>query len=216
MNTERITRLEKLLDREFSAEEKERLRRIQDALQISSEDALWDVLMAMEYQKAYYEELPQKIATASTEIMREISIAAEMEARRAQGRLAESVAELAQKLALRLNMAALLPMGLVALVSLLAYGSLMLWAGFQIGSGQGRDTAWILRMPSGVLMSGLLLGGGLFLGVHAARAFAEGGKEWKKAALIALIMLIAGRVIQCLIFLEKVYIFWSRRDVYAN
>jgi hypothetical protein len=56
MNTDGITRLEKLLDRELSAAEKERLRRIQDALQISSGDALWDILTAMEYQKAYYEE----------------------------------------------------------------------------------------------------------------------------------------------------------------
>ncbi|MDR2819949.1 MAG: hypothetical protein LBB60_05415 [Desulfovibrio sp.] len=105
MNTERITRLEKLLNRELSTEEKERLHRIQDTLQISAEDALWDVLMAMEYQRTYYEELPQKIATASTDILRGISDAAEAEARRAQGRLAESVEELAQKLAVRINMA---------------------------------------------------------------------------------------------------------------
>jgi hypothetical protein len=192
MNAERIARLEKLLNRELSAEEKERLRRIQDTLQISVDDCLWDVLAAMEYQKAYYEELPQKIATASTEILRGISDAAEAEARRAQGRLAENMAELAQKLAVRINMATLLPMGLAALVSLLAYGSLMLWAGFHIGSGQAHDPAWILRMPSGVLMSGLLLGGGLFLGVHAAREFADGGGEWKKKMLVALVMLIAG------------------------
>ncbi|MDR2819075.1 MAG: hypothetical protein LBB60_00880 [Desulfovibrio sp.] len=44
-------------------------------------------------------------------------------------------AELAQKLAVRVNMATLLPMGLTALVSLLAYGSLMLWTGFRTGSG---------------------------------------------------------------------------------
>jgi hypothetical protein len=191
MNPERITRLEKLLNRELSAEEKERLRRIQDTLQISTEDSLWDVLTAMEYQKAYYEELPQKIATASTEILQGISAAAEAEARRAQGRLAENVAELAQKLAVRINMAALLPMGLAALVSLLAYGSLMLWAGFQIGSGQGHHPAWILRMPSGLLVGGLLLGGGLFLGVHAAKEFADGGK-WKKRMLVALAMLVPG------------------------
>jgi hypothetical protein len=192
MNTERITRLEKLLNRELSAEEKERLRRIQDTLQISADDCLWDVLTAMEYQKAYYEELPQKIATVSADILRGISDAAKAEARRTQGRLAESVAELAQKLAVRINMATLLPMGLTALVCLLAYGSLMLWAGFHIGSEQGHNPAWILRMPSGILIGGLLLGGGLFLGVHAAREFAEGGGEWKKMMLIVLVMLIAG------------------------
>jgi hypothetical protein len=195
MNAERITRLEKLLNRKLSAEEKERLRRIQDTLQISDEDALWDVLTALEYQKAFYEELPQKIATASTDILRGISAAAEAEARLAQGRLAESVAEVAQKLVVRINMVTLLPMGLAALVSLLAYGSLMLWAGFQIGSGQGHDPAWILRMPSGVLMGGLLLGGGLFLGVHAAKEFADGGGKWKKRMLVALAMLIPGAIL---------------------
>ena len=195
MNAERITRLEKLLNRELSAEEKERLRRIQDTLKISDEDSLWDVLAAMEYQRAYYEELPQKIATASTDILRGISNAAEAEARRAQGRLAESVAELAQKLAVRINMATLLPMGLAALVSLLAYGSLMLWAGFRLGSGRVHDPAWILRMPSGLLMGGLLLGGGLFLGLHAAKEFADGGGEWKKRMLAALAMLLPGGII---------------------
>jgi hypothetical protein len=198
MNTERITRLEKLLNRELSNEEKERLRRIQDTLQISAEDALWDVLTAMDYQRTYYEELPQKIATASTDILRGLSDAAEVEARRAQGRLAESVAELAQKLAVRINTATLLLMGLTALVSLLAYGSLMLWAGFRTGSGQAHDPVWIMRMPSGVLMGGLLLGGGLFLGVHAAGEFADGGGKWKKRMLAALSMLVSGGVLASL------------------
>lgn len=42
MNMEWITRLEKLLDRELATEEKERLRRIQDTLHLSAEDALWE------------------------------------------------------------------------------------------------------------------------------------------------------------------------------
>ena len=195
MNAERITRLEKLLNRELSAEEKERLRRIQDTLQISAEDSLWDILAAMEYQRAYYEELPAKIAAASTDILQGFSEAADREAARARRHLAESVAELAQKLAARINMATLLPMGLAALVSLLAYGSLMLWAGFRIGSGRAHDPAWIPRMPSGVLMGGLLLGGGLFLGLHAAKEFADGGGEWKKRMLAALAMLVPGGII---------------------
>jgi hypothetical protein len=192
MNAERITRLEKLLNRELSAEEKERLRRIQDMLQISDEDSLWDILTAMEYQRAYYEELPQKIAAASLEILNGISDAADREAARAQRHLAESVAELAQKLAVRINMATLLPMGLAALISLLAYGSLMLWAGYGLGSGRAHPPELLLRMPSGVLMGGLLLGGGLFLGVHAAKEFADGGGEWKKRILAALAMLVPG------------------------
>jgi hypothetical protein len=85
-------------------------------------------------------------------------------------------------------------MGLTALVSLLAYGSLMLWAGFRTGSGRAHPPELMLRMPSGVLMGGLLLGGGLFLGVHAAREFADGGGKWKKRLPVALAMLIPGGV----------------------
>jgi hypothetical protein len=195
MNTERITRLEKLLNRELSAGEKERLRRIQDTLQISDEDALWDALTAMEYQRTYYEELPQKIATASTDILRGISDAAEAEARRAQGKLAESVAELAQKLAVRINMATLLPMSLTALVCLLFFGSLSMWAGFCIGSGRVYPPDFLLRMPSGILIGGLCLGGGIFLGAQAAREFSEGKKVWRKRMIAAVAMLIPGSVV---------------------
>ena len=195
MNMDRITRLEKLLNRELSAEEKERLRRIQDTLQISAEDSLRDILAAMEYQRAYYEELPAKIAAASTDILQGFSEAADREAARARRHLAESVAELAQKPAVRINMATLLPMGLAALVSLLAYGSLMLWAGFRLGSGRAHPPELLLRMPSGLLMGGLLLGGGLFLGLHAAKEFADGGGEWKKRMLAALAMLVPGGAI---------------------
>jgi hypothetical protein len=141
-----------------------------------------------------HEELPQKIATASADILRGISDAAEVEAWRAQGRLAESVAEPAQTPAVRLNTATLLPMALAAPVSLPAYGSLMLRAGFHIGSGQGHDPVRILRMPSGILMGGLLLGGGLFLGVHAAGEFADGGGEWKKRLTVAPAMPAPGGV----------------------
>ena len=61
-----------------------------------------------------------------------------------------------------------------------------------IGSGQAHDVFRILRMPSGFLMSGLCLCGGLFLGVHAGREFAEGGKGRRKRMLVAPAMLIVG------------------------
>ena len=192
MKADRIKRLEKILERKLSVEEKERLRKIGRVLGIAADDATWDLLAAMEYQRTYYEDLPQKISAASTEILQNISVAAEAEARLAQGKLAERVAELAQKLAVRVNMATLLPMGLCALVCLLAYGSLAMWAGFHLGSGQGYGAFRILRMPSGVLMGGIALFGGLCLGVHTAREFAEGDRAWKKEAAIVAAMLTAG------------------------
>jgi len=195
MKADRIKRLEKLLERKLSAEEKARLRNIGRVLGIGDNDALWDVVAALEYQRAYYDELPQKIASASTDILQRISDAAGAEARRTQGQLAESVAGLAQKLAVRINLSTLLPMGLGALVCLLAYGSLSMWAGFRLGSGQTHDLMWILRMPSGVLMGLLCLAGGMYLGVHAAKGFSEGGREWKKKMLITLVMVAVGWVL---------------------
>ena len=68
-----------------------------------------------------------------------------------------------------------------------------MWAGFRLGSGQAYSPEWLLRVPSGFLMAGLCVAGGLFLGVHAAREFAEGIKGWKKL-LFALGLLIPGTV----------------------
>lgn len=192
MKADKIKRLEKLLERKLLPEEKERLRKIGHVLGIHAEDALWDVLAAMEYQKTYYEDLPQKISAAATEILQNISSAAEAEARQAQSRLAEAVAELAQKIAVRVNLSTLLPMGLCALICLLFYGSLAMWAGFRIGSGQPHDLLLILRMPSGALMGGLALAGGLCLGVHAAREFAEGERTQRKELFVTVLLLVAG------------------------
>jgi hypothetical protein len=117
---------------------------------------------------------------------------AERESARAQDRLAESVVEQAKKLSLRINVERFLPMALCALVCLLAYGSLSMWAGFRMGSGQAASLPFMLNMPSGLLMGGLFLAGGLLTGFYAAREFAESGKGWKKGMALALVMLVAG------------------------
>ncbi|MDR2891619.1 MAG: hypothetical protein LBV80_00810 [Deltaproteobacteria bacterium] len=122
MNADKIQHLETLLERKLEPEEKERLRRIGHILGLHADDAIWDMLAAMEYQKTYYEVLPEKISAASAEITQGIAAAAEAEAQRAQGRLVESVAELAQKLAVRINWSTLLPMGLCALVCIMLLG----------------------------------------------------------------------------------------------
>jgi hypothetical protein len=172
MSTDAIARIEKLLGHPLSAEEAACLRRTGDLLNLRSDDALWDILAAMEYQRAFYQELPEKIAGASTAVLRDISIAAEKENATAQARLADSVVEQAKKLSVKINYASLLPMGIAALICLLAYGSLLLWAGFRIGSGQAHPPVMLLQMPSGLLMGGLCFAAGLFLGFTAARDFA--------------------------------------------
>lgn len=195
MNTEQIRRIETMMDRPLSGAEKERLGRIQTTLGVADNDALWDVLAALEYQRTFYNELPQQIGATATQILEGITTAADKEATAAQARLADCVVQQAKQLSTKINYATLLPMGMAALVCLLGYGSLLLWAGFCIGSGQVHDLFWVLRMSSGLLMGGLCLAMGLFCGFEAAKGFAGAEKGWYKTALAATGFLVSGGVV---------------------
>jgi hypothetical protein len=184
MNAEKIRRMEKLLDRKLSEEEITRLRRVKDVLGISDTDAIWDVLTAMEYQRFYYDELPQKIAGVSAEILKKLGTA--------QG---NGASPLRLSTVSRSDTAALLPLAFTFLAALLFYGSLLLWAGFCIGSGRAHPPELLLRIPSGLIMGGLCLMGGVLLGVRAAKNFAEEEKDWRKPMLAALVLLLLGGVV---------------------
>lgn len=188
MNKTHVQRLEKLLERALTEEETARLRRIKNVLEIADDDAIWDVLAAMEYQRVYYEDLPAKIAGAAEAILNKIGAAA-------TGNCASNKSPLSRFPASLPDMAALLPVAFLFLTALLAYGSLILWAGYCIGSGRAHPPELMLRMPSGLLMGGLCLMGGILLGVRAAKDFAEGGKGWRKAMLAALALLLPGGII---------------------
>jgi len=192
MNAQKIARLEQLLERELSAEEKERLRRIKDTLEISDNDAMWDVITAMEYQRKYYEELPERISGAATEVFNTLSLAAKKEVALVQNRLAESVVEQAKKMSLKMHVQTWILWGILALLLLLLYGSLLLWAGYSIGSGQTPPLAMILRMPIGILIGALCFGSGLWAGVISAHNFSVGNKAWQQSLLTALLCFVIG------------------------
>lgn len=192
MDAEKLDRLERLLERELSVEERERLRRVQDAFGISDNDALWELITAMEYQRKYYEELPEKISQAATEIFNGLSQAAEKEVALAQGKLAESVVKQAKSLSLKTHVRTWLLWGIFALVLQLLYGSLLLWAGYSIGTGQTQPPALLLKMPVGVVVGMLCFYFGIFYGVLAARNFAEGNVAWRKFLFAALCCMLPG------------------------
>ncbi len=196
MNKEKIGHIEKLLGRELAEDEQERLARIQDILGIADNDALWDILIALEYQRAFYETLPEKISGASGAILAQFSAAADKEIAHAQSRLAEAVVEQAKTLSTKMRLSALVIPGLGALVSLLLFGCLLMWAGYCIGAGgvqnQTQPLAMLLRMPVGVLMGGLCFSGGVFSGVMAAKDFASGSAGWMKWAAWGVGMVIVG------------------------
>lgn len=177
--------LGKACGRELSEAEAARLREIGIRLNLREDDALWPLLAAMEYQRIYYEALPEKIAGASRAIMDGMAAAAEKETAAAQARLTDSVVREARNLASRIQYARLVPMGLLALICLLAYGSLMLWAGFRIDTKQDMPLEAILHMPSGWLICGLCLVAGVFCGGGASLEFAEGERGWWKKGIVA-------------------------------
>ena len=103
MSMERMIDLGKACGRELSEAEAARLRKIGNSLNLREDDALWTMLAALEYQRVYYEELPEKIAKASSDIMDNMVTAAEKETAASQAKLTDSVVKEAQYLAQRSN-----------------------------------------------------------------------------------------------------------------
>lgn len=192
MSMDDMIDLNKACGKELSQAEAARLREVGSRLNLREDDALWPLLAAMEYQRIYYEALPEKIAAASRTIMDSIAAAAEKETAVAQAKLTNSVVEEARNLASKIQFGKLVPMGLLALICLLAYGSLMLWAGFHIDTGKDIPLAAFLHMPSGWLISGLCLAAGVFYGALSAKSFAEERKGIWKQGLLALLLIFTG------------------------
>lgn len=130
MEGEAFARLEKLLGRELEPSEKERLQRIQDVLKIGPNDALWSIIAALEYQRAYYEELPQKISAATEEILAEWSEAARKNAAAPQKAKLKKAGEQTNVISLKKLMQPWFVWALLTLCLLLLYGSLSMWAGY--------------------------------------------------------------------------------------
>lgn len=195
MSMDSMIDLGKACGRELSETEVARLREIGNKLNLREDDALWPLLAALEYQRVYYEALPDKIAGASKAIMNGMAAAAERETAAAQARLTDSVVKEARNLAAKIQYGRLVPMWLLALICLLAYGSLMLWAGFRIDTRRDMPLAAILHMPSGWLISGLCLAAGVFCGVLSAKRFAEAKKAWWKKGGIAVLFIMLGTLL---------------------
>ena len=192
MEAETLVRLEKLLGRELEPSEKERLQRIQDVLKIGPNDALWSIIAALEYQRSYYEELPQKIRTATEEILAEWAEAARKNAAAPQKAKLKKAGKQTNVISLKELMQPWFGWALLTLCLLLLYGSLSMWAGYCLGSGQTQPPALLMRMPVGVLIGILCMGGCVLEGIRAAKAFGDNDNSWRKHALEATALLVPG------------------------
>ena len=195
MSLDDMIDLGKMCGRELSEAEAARLREVGSRLNLREDDALWPLLAAMEYQRIYYEALPEKIAGASRAIMDGMAAAAEKETAAAQAKLTKSVVKEAEYLASKIQYGKLVPLWLLALICLLAYGSLMLWAGFRIDTGRDIPLAEVLHMPSGWLISGLCLITGGFFFVLSGKIFLADGGGWWKTGVLAMGLIMAGAAI---------------------
>lgn len=201
MSMDDMIDLGKACGRKLSEAEAVRLREVGSRLNLREDDALWPLLAAMEYQRIYYEALPEKIAEASRAIMEGMAAAAEKETAAAQARLTDSVVKEAQNLASKIQYGKLVPMWLLALICLLAYGSLMLWVGFRIDTGRNMPLAAVLHMPVGWLISGLCMAAGVFCGGVAAWEFAEAETGWWKKGITAFGFTVVG-VMLCIYLIQ--------------
>ena len=195
MSLDDMIDLGKMCGRELSEAEAARLREVGSRLNLREDDALWPLLAALEYQRIYYEALPEKIAGASRAIMDGMAAAAEKESAAAQAKLTKSVVKEAEYLASKIQYGKLVPLWLLALICLLAYGSLMLWAGFRIDTGRDIPLAEVLHMPSGWLISGLCLITGGFFFVLSGKIFLADGGGWWKTGVLAMGLIMAGAAI---------------------
>ncbi len=93
----------KLLGRQPSDVERQNLYRVRDALSLKNNDALWLVLMALQYYQDQYEKFPQAIAQAAKDTLINFKVTADAtvkaSAEAAKADLAQAVATSAKKVA---------------------------------------------------------------------------------------------------------------------
>jgi hypothetical protein len=75
---------EKLLERQPTDGQRQRLYRVRDALSIKPTDAVWTLLMVLEHYQTLYEEMPRQIAEAARNATETIRTTAEAQAKAAR------------------------------------------------------------------------------------------------------------------------------------
>lgn len=164
----------KVIGRQASELERQRLYRIRDALGLAENDAFWFIVMILEHYDSLYRDYPRQIGEESRrtleEARRAFAAAAEAESAKAQKMLAQRVAETSVEIARKL---AERPVGLHRVTSILAvvvlFGAICMTAGFELAAstrpvwyaggaeGGGRLFAVVLGAPAGWMAFAFLL-----------------------------------------------------------
>jgi hypothetical protein len=74
----------RLLERQPTDKDRQVLYRARDELKLKPTDSFWQLLMALDYYRAMYEEIPARIAGAAKEVTKAVRATAEAQAKAAQ------------------------------------------------------------------------------------------------------------------------------------
>jgi hypothetical protein len=137
-------RFKALLGRAIRPEDRERLSKLRTALRISPNDAVWDVMIALDYHLQLYNAVPKEIARESDKAVVELRGLVDTVRRREKsghGAVAESVASAAV-----LSQTTVAVTGAIAI----AFGSICIAAGYLM-AGRGRPP-WGAKGPLGAVL----------------------------------------------------------------
>ena len=188
-------RCEKMWGRTPTQEELLLLQRVRDALQLRDDDSFWDILIALQAQKFYYDELPEKIKQTIAEALTHLEKAAEIETQKVQGKLAECVVEQATNMAKSRSTCALISSSAAVLFAAVLACSLSMWAGYAIGIGKAVSPALLLQVPAGFVLAAVSLGAGIFLLFKAAQEAASKAQGFKQKAVAGLGAVVLGALV---------------------
>lgn len=137
---------ETLVGRQMSDAERQKLLKVRDALGIRDNDALWSLIIALEYYRSYHERIPAKLGAALDEALVKTKETADSviaaSSQEALEKLSVSVAGVAEKVAAdAAGTKHLRAFALAVVVSVLALGGVW-WQASRWGSERGYAEAY--------------------------------------------------------------------------
>lgn len=150
LDKSQIDKFESLLGRKLDSSEIFRLQRIQNILKISDNDAIWDIIVAFEYQKTFYSKIPSEIEKIVDKIPTQEGIFPQQAAYTT------------------------ITSNLIFAFLFTAISAVSMWVGYGLGRGQIEPQNSIMLMPVGYVLGVSCLAPAVFLGLNSAKSMSNG------------------------------------------
>ena len=119
--------MKKFCDGKLSPEQEARVREVALRLPNREDDAVWQLMEAMEYQRIFYEKQPKRIEDTMGNLLKSVKDTAEAQVAQSKAELTKEVIEQARTLAVKLSWSKLLPFILSGIITILIFGAMMLF-----------------------------------------------------------------------------------------